>query len=140
NYPNAFHPHAGRRNAGDALAVNQTNRLGDERRRNTGDVRFQCKPIKREGAKTMIRTCHFRPPWFFRFMMALPAFIGMTMAIATQQKPAADAITGRILGDDGNPLVNAMVQANKDESSGPNRISRLTTTDDEGYFRLANLP
>jgi len=72
--------------------------------------------------------------------MAPLALIGMTMIVAAQQKPAADAITGRILGDDGNPLVSAMVQANKAELSGPNRISRLTTTDDEGRFRLANLP
>lgn len=88
----------------------------------------------------MIRSCYFRTSWFFRFAMALPALIGMTMASAMQQKHGADTINGRILGDDGNPLVNARVQVSKAESSGPIRISRSTTTDDEGYFRVTNLP
>src|SRR5262245_8991126 len=88
----------------------------------------------------MIRSRRFRPPSFFPFVTALIGLISMTMAVAAQQKLAPNAITGRILGDDGNPLVNAMVQTIKVEPSGQNRISRSTTTDDEGYFRLANLP
>src|SRR5262252_3900389 len=88
----------------------------------------------------MMPSCRFGLSWITPCVIEPLALIGMTLIVAAQQKPAADAITGRILGDDGNPLVSAMVQANKAEPSGPNRISRLTTTDDEGHFRLANLP
>jgi len=59
---------------------------------------------------------------------------------AAQQSPKADAISGRVLGDDGHPLVNAMVEAQEVEARGPNRINRRVTTDDEGYFRLTRLP
>ena len=90
----------------------------------------------------MIRSCHFRPPWFFRFVTAiiLLALSGLALFGAAQQSPKGGAITGRVLGDDGNPLAHAGVQVNEAEARGPNRASHQTTTDDEGYFRVANLP
>ena len=90
----------------------------------------------------MTRHRYFRPPQFFRFMTAtvLLAFSGLALLGAAQQSPKADAITGRVTDDDGNPLVNARVSANKAGARGPDRIYRGTTTGDEGYFRLAGLP
>ena len=86
----------------------------------------------------MTRRRYFRPQRFFRSVTApvLLVLSGLAPIGAAQQ---SDAITGRVLGDDGNPVVNARVQANEAEARGPNRIPHSTTTDDEGYFRLAGL-
>jgi len=88
----------------------------------------------------MMRSYRFHPTRFFHFVMASLALISLTFIGPAQQKPAADAIAGRVLGDDGNPLVNASVSAIDPEARGPNRINRSTKTDDEGYFRLTKLP
>src|SRR5215468_1372926 len=86
----------------------------------------------------MTRRRYFRPQRFFRSVTApvLLVLSGLAPIGAAQQ---SDAITGRVLGDDGNPVVNARVQANEAEARGPNRIPHSTATDDEGYFRLAGL-
>jgi carboxypeptidase family protein len=90
--------------------------------------------------------CGFAAFWFFRFAMigiSLASSGPMLTALA-QQAPApsseASAITGRILGDDGRPLVNAKVSANEVDARGPNRISRTAAANDEGKFRLTKLP
>ena len=68
----------------------------------------------------MMRSCLFHPKRFFRFVMTPLALISLTFIGAAQQKPAADSITGRVLGDDGNPLVNASVSAFDPKARGPN--------------------
>jgi len=82
----------------------------------------------------------FRPLRFFRLAMSLLALSGLALLGAAQQSTKDDAITGRVMGDDGNPLVNAKVVATEAEARGPNRAPHSTTTNDEGYFRLAGLP
>src|SRR5262245_61637180 len=77
---------------------------------------------------------------FFRFVASLVALSCLTLIGAAQQSPKTDAITGRILGEDGNPLAHARVSANEAEARGPNQIPHYTITDDEGYFRLTALP
>jgi protocatechuate 3,4-dioxygenase beta subunit len=66
-------------------------------------------------------------------------FSSPALIAAVQQAQTADAIIGRVLGDDGNPLVNAQVSAHEAEPRGPRPTSRYATTDDEGYFRLTRL-
>lgn len=82
------------------------------------------------------------PPRYRHFLLSLilPASFCLAPLAVAQQSPKADAITGRVLGDDGHPLVNAMIDAQEVEARGPNRIYRRVTTDDEGYFRLTRLP
>ncbi len=88
------------------------------------------------------RQCFFRPLRSFGSVIATVLLASSVLALiaAAQQTPRADVITGRVLGDDGNPLVNARVFATEAEARGPNRISRSATADDEGYFRLDKLP
>lgn len=88
----------------------------------------------------MMRPRNFSPTRFFRFVMALLALSSPALIGAARQPPKADAITGRVLGDDGNPLVNARVHVSEAEARGPKRVSHSTTTDDEGHFRVAGLP
>ena len=79
----------------------------------------------------------------FRFVTAMLVLSGLALIGAAQQSPMApgtDAITGRVLGEDGNPLAHARVSADNTEDRGPNRIPHYTITDDEGYFRLTGLP
>jgi hypothetical protein len=87
----------------------------------------------------MTRLYFFRPPRFFRSLTApvLLVLSGLAPVGAARQP---DAITGRVLGDDGNPLAHARVSADKAGARGPERIYRATTTDDEGYFQLTMLP
>jgi protocatechuate 3,4-dioxygenase beta subunit len=87
----------------------------------------------------MTRSYLFRPPRFFLSVTAPVLIVLSGLApIGAAQQP--DAITGRVLGNDGNPLVNAKVSADKAGARGPDRIYRRTTTDDEGYFQLTRLP
>ncbi|MBO0859376.1 MAG: carboxypeptidase regulatory-like domain-containing protein [Chloracidobacterium sp.] len=76
----------------------------------------------------------------FRFVTSLFALSGLALIGAAQQSPKTDAITGRVISDDGNPLALASVQANEAEARGPNHIPHSTTTNDEGYFSLDGLP
>jgi protocatechuate 3,4-dioxygenase beta subunit len=86
----------------------------------------------------MMRRRCFHMPLLF---LIAPILLSSRGIIATaQQGQTADAITGRVLSDDGNPLVNAKVYANEAEARGPNRITRSAITDDEGFFRLTRLP
>jgi hypothetical protein len=80
---------------------------------------------------------------FFRFVISLVALSGFALIGAAQQSPTASetgVITGRVMNENGNPLVNAQVGVDGVVARGPNRISNSTTTDDEGYFRLSSLP
>jgi protocatechuate 3,4-dioxygenase beta subunit len=78
------------------------------------------------------------PRFFLLFLIVHSSAPGI---IATaQQAQTGDAITGRVLGDEGNPLVNAQVSAHPVEARGPSPIPGYTTTDDEGFFRLTRLP
>jgi len=70
----------------------------------------------------------------------LLALSGLALIGAAQQSPRADAITGRVMDENGNPLAYARVYADNREDRGPNRIPHYTITDDEGYFRLTGLP
>lgn len=40
----------------------------------------------------------------FRFVTAMLVLSGLALIGAAQQLPGTDAITGRVLGEDGNPL------------------------------------
>jgi len=75
----------------------------------------------------------------FRFVTAMLVLSGLALICAAQQSPGTDTITGRVMGEDGNPLANASVSAYEAETRGQN-IPYSTITDDEGYFRLAGLP
>jgi carboxypeptidase family protein len=75
----------------------------------------------------------------FRFVTAMLVLSGLALIGAAQQSPGIDAITGRVLGEDGNPLAHARVYADEAETRGQ-KIPHSTTTDDEGYFRLTGLP
>ncbi len=94
----------------------------------------------------MMRQSDFRPLRFFLSVIVavLLASSGLALVATAQRAPAPsrepDAITGRILGTDGRPLVNASVSAVEAGARGPNRIQHSTTADDEGYFRLTGLP
>ncbi|HKQ77312.1 MAG TPA: carboxypeptidase-like regulatory domain-containing protein [Blastocatellia bacterium] len=77
---------------------------------------------------------------FFRFMMTSGALSALSLLAGAQSPPKSDAITGRVIGDDGNPIVNASVSAIESEARGANRIQRAGATDDEGNFRLTKLP
>jgi hypothetical protein len=68
---------------------------------------------------------------------------GFALIGAAQQSPTASetgVITGRVMDENGNPLVNAQVGVDGVVARGPNRISNSTISDDEGYFRLSSLP
>jgi protocatechuate 3,4-dioxygenase beta subunit len=75
----------------------------------------------------------------FRFVTAMLVLSGLALIGAAQQSPGTDAITGRVMGEDGNPLEHARVYAYEAETRGQN-IPHSTTTDEEGYFRLTGLP
>src|SRR5215813_6476786 len=122
------------------MGVSQTNSFGDEWGRVTGDARSGCKRFKREGEKAMTPHRCFRPPRFFHIVMTLSVLSALALLAAAQQTPKADAITGRVIGEDGNPIVSAGVSAYEVEGRRVNRIPNGTTTDDEGYFRLTGLP
>ena len=77
---------------------------------------------------------------FFRFVTSLVALSGFALIGAAQQSTKPDSITGRVVSEDGAPLVNAHVSVNEVAARGPNRVSHSTTTDDDGYFRLPGLP
>jgi carboxypeptidase family protein len=80
---------------------------------------------------------------FFRFVTSLVALSGFALIGAAQQSPTASetgVITGHVMNENGNPLVNARVGVDGVVARGPNRISNSTITDDEGYFRLSSLP
>ena len=76
---------------------------------------------------------------FFRFVTSLVALSGFALIGAAQQSTKPDSITGRVVSEDGAPLVNAHVSVNEVAARGPNRVSHSTTTDDDGYFRLPGL-
>jgi carboxypeptidase family protein len=79
----------------------------------------------------------------FRLVTAMLVLSGLALIGAAQQSPMApktDAITGRVMDENGNPLAYARVNADNLEDRGPNRIPHYTITDDEGYFRLTGLP
>jgi 5-hydroxyisourate hydrolase-like protein (transthyretin family) len=81
---------------------------------------------------------------FVRFVLAtaLLAALSWTSLVAQQApdpSPGTGVITGRVLGNDGSPLVNARVTATEVEPRAPNSVSRTVTTDDEGNFRLTKL-
>jgi hypothetical protein len=79
----------------------------------------------------------------FRFVTAMLTLSGLVLIGSAQQIPMApktDAISGRVVDENGNPLVNAWVSVDEVAARGPNRIPHSTTTDDEGYFRLTGLP
>src|SRR5262249_25410717 len=122
-----------------SLVRNQTNHLCEGWRRIANNFCFQRKPTKSEGAKTMTRSCRFYSSRLFIFFTA-SVLIGLTLIGAAQQKPAANGIAGRVLGDDGHPLVNADVGAFQVAPPGSKPVYRMTRTDDEGFFRLTNLP
>jgi len=88
----------------------------------------------------MMRAGCFHLPRFLRRVKALGALSALALLAATQQTPKTDAITGRVIGEDGNPVVNARVSAVEAEARGANRIPHTATTDDEGNFRLTKLP
>ena len=50
-----------------------------------------------------------------------------------------DSIAGRVVGDDGLPVVNARVQVSAVRGEGPQRVSLQALSDDEGNFRIAGL-
>jgi protocatechuate 3,4-dioxygenase beta subunit len=80
---------------------------------------------------------------FFRFVTSLVALSGLALIGAAQQAPTVsrtDSITGRVVSEDGNPLVNARVGVDEVAARGQKRIHHSTTTDDVGYFRLTGLP
>ena len=88
----------------------------------------------------MMRADCFDLPRFLRHVVALGALSAMSLFTTAQQAPKPDAITGRVVGEDGNPIVNARVSATDSEARGANRIPHNATTDDEGNFRLTKLP
>jgi hypothetical protein len=77
---------------------------------------------------------------FFRFVTSLIALSGLALICMARQSTKIDAIIGRVMDENGNPLAHARVQATEAEARGPNRIPHSTITDDEGYFRLPGLP
>src|SRR5262249_30609010 len=123
-----------------ALGIGQTNHLGNERGRVAGDPCSRRKRPKREEGGAMMRAGCFHLSRFLRRVMALGALSALSLLTAAQQAPKADAITGRVIGEDGNPVVNASVSAVEAEARGANRIPHMVTTDDEGNFRLTKLP
>src|SRR5215813_1381486 len=104
------------------MGVSQTNSFSDEWGRVAGDARSGCNRCEREGEKAMTPHRCFRPPRFFHSVIAVSVMSALALIAAAQQTPKADAITGRVIGEDGNPIVNAGVSAHEVEGRRVNRI------------------
>jgi hypothetical protein len=55
-------------------------------------------------------------------------------------KSTRGSITGRVLGDDGQPLAGVSVSVSSASDSGVRRVRRAVSTDGEGNFKVNDLP
>lgn len=88
------------------------------------------------------------PPGPWRLVVGEPGFLGEERVIVTRAGAETEVVLRLIRGDvviegfcldeDGKPIAGAQVRVTSSEPRQP--ISRVTTTDDVGHFRVSQLP
>ncbi len=83
-------------------------------------------------------------------LLAPPAMAQVAPPGPTESAPASadvkgsnsarGAITGRVLGDDGQPIAGVSVSVSSVNDGGSRRVRRFVSTDSEGNFKVTDLP